>query len=65
MIAGRGVQLARPVRAEALLEMFQQQGLLVAGAYDEDRFAVLQRLVDPWKERGIVGALPEPMVLAL
>ena len=45
------------VRMHAFLEMLQQHRLLVSGPHDQDRLAVLQRLVDPRKEGRIVGDL--------
>ena len=42
------------MRVRPLLEMLQQQCLLVSGTDNQDRFAVLQRLIDTWKEGRIV-----------
>jgi hypothetical protein len=54
MIAGFGVEVACLMRMQALLKMFQQQRLLVARTYDQDRFAMLQCLIDTRKEVRIV-----------
>ena len=57
MIARLSVEVAHLVRVRTLLEMFQQQCLLVSGTDKQDRFAVLQRLIDTWKESRIVRHL--------
>ena len=57
VIARLSVEVARLVRVRTLLEMFQQQCLLVSGTDKQDRFAVLQRLIDTWKEIRIVRHL--------
>jgi hypothetical protein len=54
VIAKLSAEVARLVRVRPLLEMLQQQCLLVSGTDNQDRFAVLQRLIDTWKESRIV-----------
>ena len=54
MIARLSVEVARLVRVRTLFEVLQQQCLLVSGTDKQDRFAVLQRLIDTRKERRIV-----------
>ncbi|MGY4364013.1 DNA invertase Pin-like site-specific DNA recombinase [Bradyrhizobium sp. LB1.3] len=57
MIAGLCVELARFCRGQAFLEMLQQQGFLSSGTHDEDRFTILQHLVNPRKESRILDRL--------